>query len=99
MAKQEEMTNDPKVTRQEIEEYIKERLAEASLKTITDHFEITTSQVYTILKPDKPGTIIQQLRKDKVLEMKNRKVSNKDIALLTGLSPSYIKKLNETDKS
>ena len=88
---------EPKVSRDQIEAYIKEKLAEASLKSITDHFNITTSQVYSILKPDKPGNIIQELRLEMVLEMKNRGVSTKDIANATGLSISYIRKIKPDD--
>lgn len=96
LAQQEDTVSEPKVTRENIEEFIRERLAEASLKSIMDQFQITTSQVYSILKPDKPGTIIQQLRKEKVMEMKKNKASTKDIALSTGLSPSYIRKINDS---
>jgi AraC-like DNA-binding protein len=84
---------ESKVTREQIEEFIKERLAEASLKSITEHFHITTSQVYSIFKPDRPGNIIQELRIEMVLDMKNRGISTKDIASATGLSISYIRKI------
>jgi len=93
LADLDDQIQEPKVSREQIEEYIKEKLAEASLKSITENFQITTSQVYSILKPDKPGTIIQKLRIEMVLEMRNKRMLTKDIALATGLSPSYIRKL------
>lgn len=89
----ERISVEPKVTRKQIEEFIKERLAEASLKSITEHFQITTSQVYTILKPDKPGSIIHELRIEMVLDMKSRGISFKDIAIATGLSIPYLRKV------
>jgi hypothetical protein len=95
---EDDSTPEPKVSRKQIEDLIKNRLSEASLKSITDHFQLTTSQVYSILKPDKPGMIIQQLRKEKVMEMKRNKAKIKSIAEATGLSTSYIKKLNDFDE-
>jgi AraC-like DNA-binding protein len=98
LEKENTLISEPKTTRQQIEEYITEKLAEASLKSITDHFQITTSQVYSILNPDKPGTIIQQLRKERVLQMKKKGKSINDIASETGLSTSYIRKINDIDE-
>jgi hypothetical protein len=97
-ADQELPSAETQVNREDIEEFIKEKLAEASLKSITENFQITTSQVYSILKPDKPGTIIQELRTEMVLDMRNKGMLTKDIAIATGLSPSYIRKLKIPDK-
>jgi DNA invertase Pin-like site-specific DNA recombinase len=90
-----EQGTEPKVTREQIEEFIKAKLAEASLKSITSHFNITNSQVYSILKPDKPGTIIQDLRIEMVLDMKKKEIPFQEIANATGLSKSYVRKIKE----
>jgi hypothetical protein len=98
LADLDDQIQEPKVSREQIEAYIKEKLAEASLKSITENFKITTSQVYSILKPDKPGSIIQELRIEMVVDMRNKGMLTKEIALATGLSPSYIRKLKITEQ-
>jgi len=61
-----------RLNKEMIEQYIRENLSTASLKSINEHFNSNTSQIYTLLDPDKPGTIIQKLRLELVMEMKRR---------------------------
>lgn len=81
------------VTREMIEAFIVQHLPNASIKTIADTFQLNAQQIYVILKPDKPGSIIQQLRLNMVRQMKNEQKSIQEIADATGLSVSYLKKL------
>lgn len=83
----------PKLTREEIEMFIRENLISASLNSITDKFKINTSTVYALLEPDKPGAIIQELRMTKVKMLRKEGATAKDIAEVTGLSASYIRKI------
>jgi hypothetical protein len=88
-----EKTESIEVTREDIEAYIKENLAIASIHSIVEHFNTNTSYVYALLEPDKPGSIIQNLRMQMITNMKKNKIKVADIALATGLSESYIRKL------
>jgi AraC-like DNA-binding protein len=81
------------VTREDIEAYLKENLADASIISLAEKFEINMSQLYDILKPDRPGSIIQQIRLDVVRNMRQEGKSTEDIAKATGLSASYVKKI------
>jgi hypothetical protein len=88
----------PETTKEDIEQFIRENLAIASLKSIADHFKTKTSTIYTILDPEKPGAFIQQLRMEKVMEMRKDKTSAKEIAAITGFSESYVRKIwNQKD--
>ena len=79
--------------REQIEAYIRENLSTASIKSITSHFETTTRHTYKIVEPDKPGSIIQKLRLEMVMEMKKSGAGLEQIAESTGLSLSYIRKM------
>ena len=81
------------VTREQIEQYIADNLQVASIKSLLDEFKLNAPQLYAILKPDKPGSIIQQLRLDLVKKMREEGKPINDIAEATGLSLSYLKKL------
>lgn len=85
--------NKPKLSRTEIELYIQEYLPTASLKSIVSHFDTNNSMVYSVLSPDKPGDIIQQLRFAKVKELRSQGKAAKQIAEVTGLSESYVRKI------
>lgn len=82
-----------KLSRLEIETFIKENLQTASLKSIIAHFDTNNSMVYNLLAPSKPGDIIQQLRYEKVKELRSIGKSAKQIAEVTGLSDSYVRKI------
>ena len=79
--------------REQIESYIRENLSTASLKSIPSHFETTTRHIYKIIEPDKPGSIIQKLRLELVMEMKKSGADPEQISEATGLSVSYIRKI------
>lgn len=81
------------ITREKIEAYISNNLPYASLKTLMDHFKVSAPIIYEELKPDKPGSIIQQLRLKIVVEMRRDNKSHEEISAATGLSISYLKKI------
>ena len=81
------------ITRAKIEDYILNNLSSASVKTITDKFNMNAPQVYAILKPDRPGTIIQKLRIETLKKMRSEEKSIDEISEATGLSVSYLKRL------
>lgn len=85
--------------REKIERYIRENLATASLKSITDHFNTNISHVYKLIEPEKPGTIIQKMRIEKLTELKRAGKDIAEIAEATGLSVSYLRKIkNKIDE-
>lgn len=81
------------VTREIIEAYIENNLATASIKTLTDEFGMNAPQLYNVLKPERPGSIIQKLRIDKVKAMREKNHTVKEIAAATGLSEIYLKRI------
>jgi AraC-like DNA-binding protein len=87
--------NEPKaaITREKIETFIESNLPVASIKTLMDEFQLNAPQLYVILKPDRPGTLIQQIRLATVKRMRANGKSHEEIAQVTGLSVSYLKKL------
>ena len=84
---------NPRVSREEIKEFIAANLASASIKTILDHFKTSNSMVYAVLAPQKPGGLIQELRHEKVKVMRSEGKGLTEIAEATGLSASYIRKI------
>lgn len=86
------------LTREKIEAYIQDNLSTASLKSITDHFNTNKNQIYKLIEPDKPGSIIQQLRMQKVLDMRKAGAELNDISQATGFSESYIKKIRKKER-
>jgi AraC-like DNA-binding protein len=80
-------------TRDQVEDYILNNLAAASIKSILEKFNLNAPQLYTILTPDKPGSIIQNLRMDMVKNMREEGKPISEIAAATGFSVSYLKKL------
>lgn len=81
------------ISREKIEAYIQNNLPSASLKTLMDHFKVSAPVIYEELKPDRPGSIIQQLRLKTVIEMREDKKTIEEISEATGLSISYLKKI------
>lgn len=82
-----------KLTLAEIETYIRENLTTASLKTIVAHFNTNTSMIYTILDPEKPGDLIQKIRFEKIKQLRTEGKTAREIAVLTGLSETYVRKI------
>lgn len=85
------------IDKEKIVEFIRLNLPTASLKSINEHFGSNTNQVYALFDPEKPGTIIQQIRTELVIAMKKEKASLAEIATATGFSQSYIKKIKLSD--
>lgn len=83
------------LTADEVIAYIKENLTTVSIKTINKHFNTNTVQLYNILKPQKPGNIITDLRTEIVLMLKKEGKSAKEIAESTGFSESYIYRVKQ----
>lgn len=81
------------VTKEQIEQFIVDNLAISSIKSITDHFNLSIQQLYELVKPEKPGSIIQKHRMEMVRKMRLEQRSVKEIAAATGLSVSYIRQL------
>ncbi len=81
------------VTRETIEGFILHNLSSASIKTITYKFNMNAPQIYAILKPDRPGSIIQALRLQTLKKMRGEGKSIEEISDATGLSISYLKRL------
>lgn len=78
------------VTADDVITYIKENLTTVSIKSINEHFNTNTVQLYTIMKPHKPGNIITALRTEVVLQLRKEGKTAKEIAESTGFSESYI---------
>ena len=91
--------NEVHVSKEKVEEFIRINLSNASLKSINEHFGTNTTQLYTILKPEKPGSIIQKIRMEIVDVMRKAGKSNLDVSQVTGLSVSYLKKLKNNIES
>jgi hypothetical protein len=83
----------PKVGKHDIEAFIRENLAMASLKSITDHFQTHTKYIYSVLDPEKPGAFINRLRMEQVLQMRKENKSAREISEQTGFSESYVRKV------
>jgi DNA-binding NarL/FixJ family response regulator len=83
----------PKLTREDIEAFIRSDLALASLKSIKERFQSNNVQVYNLLAPEKPGGFIHRLRMEIVMEMKAKGATSSEIAQKTGLSESYVRKI------
>ena len=81
----------PRLTREDIENFIHSDLANASLKSIKERFQTNNVQIYKLLDPEKPGGFIQRLRMEIVQEMRAKGATAKDIAQKTGLSESYVR--------
>lgn len=82
-----------RLTREEIEAFIRDNLTTSSLKTIVAHFNTNTSMIYRVLEPEKPGDLIQKLRYQQVKDLRAEGKTAREIAGLTGLSETYVRKI------
>jgi hypothetical protein len=85
-----------KTTREDIETYIRENLAQASLKSIAEKFQTNNAIIYALLAPDKPGAIINRLRMEQVHKLRKENRPARDISQLTGFSEYYVRKVWNT---
>ena len=83
----------PRLSREDIIAFINENLTTASIKTISHHFDTNHTMVYTLLAPDKPGDLIQQLRYGTVQRLREEGRPPAEIAAATGLSESYVRRI------
>lgn len=83
----------PKLSREDIETFIRSDLSNASLKSIKERFQTNNGQIYNLLQPEKPGNLINRLRMEIVQEMRASGASARDIAQKTGLSESYVRRI------
>jgi ligand-binding sensor domain-containing protein len=83
----------PKTTREDIETFIKENLAQASLKSISERFKTNHAVIYSILDPEKPGAFINRLRMEQVKKLRKAGKSAAEISQLTGFSEYYVRKV------
>lgn len=81
------------INKEKIEQYIAEHLSTVSIKTLVEHFSINGPALYEILKPNRPGHLIQQLRLSTLKKMRHDGNSLDEISEATGFSVSYLKKL------
>lgn len=82
-----------KITREDIETFIKENLAQASLKSISERFKTNHAVIYSILDPEKPGAFINRLRMEQVKKLRKAGKSAAEISQLTGFSEYYVRKV------
>jgi hypothetical protein len=87
------------VNKEMIEDFVRHNLSTASIKSIVEHFNTNNSQIYTILQPEKPGTIIQKLRMEVVMEMRHARIDINQISRVSGFSVSYIRKIKKDQKA
>jgi AraC-like DNA-binding protein len=83
----------PVTTREDIERFIAENLAKASLKSITERFNTSNAYVYTVLAPEKPGALINRLRMEKVMQFRKQNKTASEISEVTGFSKLYVRKI------
>lgn len=81
------------ISRDKIETFIVTHLPNASIKTIGIEFGLSAQQLYDVLKPDKPGSIIQKFRLDLVRKMRAEQKTAEEISAATGFSITYLKKI------
>jgi AraC-like DNA-binding protein len=83
----------PKLTREDIETFIRENLAMASLKSIAEKFQTNNAVLYTLLDPEKPGAFINRLRMEQVHRLRKEKRTAREISQQTGFSEYYVRKV------
>lgn len=90
----------PKVTRGDIETFIQENLAQASLKSIAEKFQTNNAVIYSLLSPEKPGALINRLRMERVHRLRKFGRSAREISQQTGFSEFYVRKVwNKNEES
>lgn len=81
------------ITKEKIEQYVSDNISTVSIKMLIEHFDTNGPALYEILKPGRPGSIIQQHRLNKMKKMRQDGSSLDEISEATGFSVSYLKKL------
>jgi len=83
----------PKISREEIESFIKENLAQASLKSVAEKFKTNNAVIYSLLSPEKPGAFINRLRMEQVHKLRSENKTAREISQRTGFSEYYVRKV------
>jgi hypothetical protein len=86
-------TNENKVKSRDIIDYIEANLKDVTIVNICHEFKINPLQLNDILGNDKPGELIRAKRLEIVKKMRKDRRREEDIALVTGFSVSYLKKI------
>ena len=81
------------LTRDDIEQFIRENLEQASLKSIAEKFDTNNAVIYELLSPEKPGALINRLRMEQVKQLRKANKSAKEISQITGFSEYYVRKV------
>ncbi len=81
------------VSREQIEQFITENLNKASVKSITDAFDLNAPKLYAIFAPEKPGSFINEQRIKVVKQLKAEGKTLHEIAEASGFSVEYLKKI------
>lgn len=92
-AKYKEIHIAVKITRDSLEDYIKQNLANATILSITEHFQTNLHVINKVLINLQLGELIRNLRIEKVKKMRKQNCSEQEISALTGFSISYLKKI------
>jgi hypothetical protein len=82
-----------KIKPNEIIDYIESNLKDVTIVNICHEFKINTLQLNEILGNEKPGELIRKKRLEIVKKMRKDRRREEDIALVTGFSVSYLKKI------
>jgi hypothetical protein len=85
--------SDNKAKAAEIVAYIDTNLKDVTIVNICHEFKINPLQLNDILGNDKPGELIRAKRLEIVKKMRKDRRREEDIALVTGFSVSYLKKI------
>lgn len=84
---------DSKLKASAIINYIESNLKDVTIVNICHEFKINPLQLNEILGNDKPGEFIRSKRLEIVKKMRKDRRREEDIALVTGFSVSYLKKI------
>ena len=85
--------SDSKLKASEIIDYIESNLKDVTIVNICHEFKINPLQLNDILGNDKPGELIRTKRLEIIKKMRKERRREEDIALVTGFSISYLKKI------
>lgn len=81
------------ISETEIIQYIEENIATVTIQNICEKFELNSLQLNDVLKSDKPGQLIRKKRMEIVTKMRKQKKDIETIAIASGFSVSYLKKI------
>ena len=74
-------------------DYVEDNMANASIESVCKHFEFSSSKLYAITSPEKPGELIRRIRFERVKQMREAGYTKNEIANATGFSISYISRI------